>query len=109
MSGAFAIWVEVADFREVAKALRVICSGWTAPMVIQVKAGRLSFAAGSATFNIPCECAQEFSATASVGAIRRLMKLPEPLPKLDGRIMLAARPMDKKIATEWAVAKVKFQ
>ena len=109
MSGAFAIWVEVTDFREAAKALRVTRQdqGWR--MIIQVREGRLRFTSGSASFDIACECAQEFSASTRVSAIRRLLKLPDPLPKLDGRIMLAARPMDKKIATEWAAAKVKFQ
>ena len=109
MKAAFAIWIEVAELKRVAKLLRVFTGGMVMPVQIEVRNGRMKITSSEAGADIACECSEEFIATMTVGQIRRLLKVPKTAPKIDGRIMLGARPGDGTITSEWAVAKkVKF-
>ena len=53
MKAPFAIWIEEAELRKVAESVRVLYSGWTLPVIVQVKGGRMSFLAGEASFTLP--------------------------------------------------------
>ena len=110
MKAAFAIWIEVVELKRIAESLRMFTSGMVMPVHIEVRNGRMKITSSEAGADIACECSEEFIATMTVGQLRKLLKLPKPVPKLDGRIMLGARPADGTIASEWTVAKkVKFQ
>ena len=112
MKAAFAIWIEVAELKRVAKLLRVFTSGMVMPVQIEVRNGRMKITSSEVGAELACECSEEFITTMTVGQLRKLLKLPRPLPKMDGKVMLAVRPMDGTIASEWAVAekvkRVKF-
>ncbi|MEO6739025.1 MAG: hypothetical protein ABIP20_02165 [Chthoniobacteraceae bacterium] len=110
MKAAFAIWIEVAELKRVAELLRVITSGLQMAIHLEVRNGRMGITSSAVSAEIVCECAEEFRATVTVGQLRKLLKLPRPLPKINGKIMFAARRNDGTITSEWAVAKkVMFQ
>ena len=62
---AFAIWVDAEHFRAATVALKTASDTVRGRMTMQVQTGRLLLMTDSRSVEIPCECAQEFTATAT--------------------------------------------
>ena len=109
MKAGFAIWVDAEQFRAATVAIKTASDTVCGRMALEVESGRLLTMTESRSVEIPCECAHKFIATATVKQMMRLFDLRRKSPAKGPKVMIAVRPMDNKVATEWAAAKVKFQ